>query len=123
MGWNMFLPIVEVTGHKAHGPVPESGSVVLVRVTKVMARTVSVDIMCIGPKSIREKFTGIISCLLEMHGLTTYQRLRMNWALCLPRAQLQLNFSFVVYCRCNNGSDKLDGDAVPKSSKGRWRRS
>ncbi|KAK8591384.1 hypothetical protein V6N13_031430 [Hibiscus sabdariffa] len=25
----------------------------------------------------------------------------------------QLNFCFVVYCRCNNGSDKLDGDAVP----------
>ncbi|KAL1064299.1 hypothetical protein V6Z11_D13G203500 [Gossypium hirsutum] len=53
-------PTVEVTGHKAHGPVPEPGSVVIARVTKVMARTVSADIMCVGPKSVREKFTGII---------------------------------------------------------------
>ncbi|TYH92712.1 hypothetical protein ES332_A13G201700v1 [Gossypium tomentosum] len=53
-------PTVEVTGHKAHGPVPEPGSVVIARVTKVMARTASADIMCVGPKSVREKFTGII---------------------------------------------------------------
>ncbi|XWS58442.1 hypothetical protein CRYUN_Cryun08bG0034000 [Craigia yunnanensis] len=31
-------PTVEVTGHKAHGAVPEAGSVVIARVTKVMAR-------------------------------------------------------------------------------------
>ncbi|XWS64782.1 hypothetical protein CRYUN_Cryun05aG0033300 [Craigia yunnanensis] len=53
-------PTVEVTGHKAHGAVPEPGSVVIARVTKVMARTASADIMCVGPKSVREKFTGII---------------------------------------------------------------
>ncbi|KAH1033011.1 hypothetical protein J1N35_045185 [Gossypium stocksii] len=53
-------PTVEVTGHKAHGPVPEPGLVVIARVTKVMARTASTDIMCVGPKSVREKFTGII---------------------------------------------------------------
>lgn len=53
-------PTVEVIGHKAHGPVPEPGSVVIARVTKVMARTASADIMCVGPKSVREKFTGII---------------------------------------------------------------
>ncbi|KAH7571812.1 hypothetical protein JRO89_XS04G0148000 [Xanthoceras sorbifolium] len=53
-------PTVEVTGHKAHGAVPESGSVVIARVTKVMARMASADIMCIGPKSVKEKFTGII---------------------------------------------------------------
>ncbi|CAK9153444.1 unnamed protein product, partial [Ilex paraguariensis] len=29
-------------------------------VTKVMARMASADIMCVGPKSVREKFTGII---------------------------------------------------------------
>ncbi|KAG5051245.1 hypothetical protein JHK85_003750 [Glycine max] len=51
---------VEVTGHKAHGPVPQPGSVVIARVTKVMARSASADIMCVGPKSVREKFTGII---------------------------------------------------------------
>ncbi|XP_040869404.1 exosome complex component CSL4 [Glycine max] len=51
---------VEVTGHKSHGPVPQPGSVVIARVTKVMARSASADIMCVGPKSVREKFTGII---------------------------------------------------------------
>jgi len=29
---NMQRPTVEVTGHKAHGPVPQPGSVVIVRV-------------------------------------------------------------------------------------------
>lgn len=53
-------PIVEVTGHKAHGPVPEPGSVVIVRVTKVMTKIAEADIMCVGQKSVREKFTGVI---------------------------------------------------------------
>ncbi|KAJ7973572.1 exosome complex component CSL4 [Quillaja saponaria] len=53
-------PIVEVTGHKAQGAVPVPGSVVIGQVTKVMARMASADIMCVGPKSVREKFTGII---------------------------------------------------------------
>ncbi|XP_059436390.1 uncharacterized protein LOC132169364 [Corylus avellana] len=53
-------PTVEVTHHKAHGVIPEPGSVVLARVTKVMAKMASADIMCVGPKSVREKFTGII---------------------------------------------------------------
>ncbi|XP_061342593.1 uncharacterized protein LOC133288789 [Gastrolobium bilobum] len=53
-------PTVEVTGHKAHGPVPEPGSIVIARVTKVMARSASADIVCVGQKSVREKFTGII---------------------------------------------------------------
>ncbi|XP_059628572.1 uncharacterized protein LOC132271263 [Cornus florida] len=53
-------PTVEVTGHKAHGAVPEPGSVVIARVTKVMARMASADIMCVGPKSVREKFSGVI---------------------------------------------------------------
>ncbi|KAL1340053.1 hypothetical protein HN51_028325 [Arachis hypogaea] len=53
-------PTVEVTGHKAHGPVPQPGSIVIARITEVMAKTASADIMCVGPKSVREKFTGII---------------------------------------------------------------
>ncbi|XP_038724694.1 exosome complex component CSL4 isoform X2 [Tripterygium wilfordii] len=53
-------PTVEVTGHKAHGVVPEPGCVVIARVTKVTARMASADIMCVGSKSVREKFTGII---------------------------------------------------------------
>lgn len=51
---------MEVIGHKAHGAVPEPGCVVIARVTKVMAKMASADIMCVGPKSVREKFTGII---------------------------------------------------------------
>lgn len=53
-------PTVEVTGHKAHGPVPQPGAVVIARVTKVMARMASADIMCVGFQAVREKFTGII---------------------------------------------------------------
>nr|POE98718.1 hypothetical protein CFP56_75672 [Quercus suber] len=53
-------PTVEVTGHKAHGAVPEPGLVVIARVTRVTARVASADIMCVGPKSVREKFTGSI---------------------------------------------------------------
>ncbi|XP_048136513.1 exosome complex component csl4 isoform X1 [Rhodamnia argentea] len=53
-------PTVEVIGHKAHGAVPEPGSVVIARVTKVLSRMASADILCVGPKSVREKFTGII---------------------------------------------------------------
>ncbi|XP_077228882.1 nucleic acid-binding, OB-fold-like protein [Tasmannia lanceolata] len=53
-------PTVEVIGHKSHGPVPEPGSVVIARVTKVTVRSASADIMCVGPTSVREKFTGII---------------------------------------------------------------
>ncbi|CAD5190404.1 uncharacterized protein LOC135582985 isoform X2 [Musa acuminata AAA Group] len=51
---------VEVVGHKAQGAVPQPGSVVIARVTKVMARMASADIMCVESKAVREKFTGII---------------------------------------------------------------
>ncbi|KAL9262848.1 Exosome complex component CSL4-like protein [Drosera capensis] len=53
-------PIVEVTGHKAHGIVPEPGSTDIARVKKVMAKMASADIMCVGENSVREKFAGII---------------------------------------------------------------
>ncbi|XP_026433641.1 exosome complex component CSL4-like isoform X4 [Papaver somniferum] len=52
--------IVEVTGHKGHGAVPEPGSIVIARVTKVMAKMASADIMCVGTKSVKEKFSGVI---------------------------------------------------------------
>ncbi|XP_066322912.1 uncharacterized protein [Miscanthus floridulus] len=51
---------VEVVGHKAHGAVPQPGSVIIARVTKVMARMASADIMCVDSKAIKEKFTGMI---------------------------------------------------------------
>ncbi|TVU27714.1 hypothetical protein EJB05_19211, partial [Eragrostis curvula] len=51
---------VEVVGHKAHGAVPQPGSVVTARVTKVMARMASADIMCVDSKAVKEKFTGMI---------------------------------------------------------------
>ncbi|KAJ8760560.1 hypothetical protein K2173_015227 [Erythroxylum novogranatense] len=53
-------PTVEVTGHKSRGSVPEPGSVVIARVTKVMSKMAQADILCVGPKSVREKFTGVI---------------------------------------------------------------
>ncbi|GFZ14390.1 nucleic acid-binding, OB-fold-like protein [Actinidia rufa] len=57
-------PTVEVTGHKAHGAVPVPGSIVIARVAKVMARMASADIMCVGSKSVREKFSGIIRMVI-----------------------------------------------------------
>ncbi|KAJ0963674.1 hypothetical protein J5N97_028796 [Dioscorea zingiberensis] len=51
---------VDVVGHRSHGPVPEPGSIVVVRVTKVMPRMASADIMCVDSKAVKEKFTGII---------------------------------------------------------------
>ncbi|KAK6911288.1 Exosome complex component CSL4, C-terminal [Dillenia turbinata] len=53
-------PTVEVTGHKAHGAVPVPGSTVIVRVTRVMAKMASADIICVGTKAVKEKFSGII---------------------------------------------------------------
>lgn len=52
--------IVEVVGHKTCGAVPEPGVVVIARVTRVMARMASTDIMCVESKAVKEKFTGII---------------------------------------------------------------
>ncbi|PKU65740.1 hypothetical protein MA16_Dca018530 [Dendrobium catenatum] len=51
---------VEVVGHKTRGAVPEPGVVVIARVTRVMARMASADIMCVESKAVKEKFTGII---------------------------------------------------------------
>ncbi|KAL8139528.1 hypothetical protein V2J09_005549 [Rumex salicifolius] len=53
-------PIVEITGHKAHGAVPEPGCTVLARIKRVSPKIANADIMCVGPKALREKFTGII---------------------------------------------------------------
>ncbi|KAL5715260.1 hypothetical protein ACHQM5_017101 [Ranunculus cassubicifolius] len=53
-------PTVEVIGHKAHGAVPEPGSIVIARVTKVMPKMASVDIMCVASKSVKEKFSAVI---------------------------------------------------------------
>ncbi|KAG2322087.1 hypothetical protein Bca52824_015300 [Brassica carinata] len=52
--------IVEVTGHKAHGLIPVPGSLVLARVTRVMSRMASVNVLCVGSKAVREKFAGVI---------------------------------------------------------------
>ncbi|KAL8099342.1 hypothetical protein AgCh_031844 [Apium graveolens] len=94
-------PTVEVTGHKAHGAVPQPASIVIARVTKVMARMASADIMCVGPKSVREKFTGIISFLLEMHVRIIYQPQRMSWEL-YPQKVLQVQQWFqLVGQRCS----------------------
>ncbi|KAJ3672091.1 hypothetical protein LUZ60_006812 [Juncus effusus] len=52
--------IIEIVGHKAHGAVPQPGSIVIARVTKIMGRTASADIMCVDSKAVKEKFSGII---------------------------------------------------------------
>ncbi|KAK9087754.1 hypothetical protein Syun_030148 [Stephania yunnanensis] len=51
---------VEVTGLRSHASVPCPGSIVLARVTKVMPKMASADIMCVDSKSVREKFSGTI---------------------------------------------------------------
>ncbi|KAJ4753560.1 Exosome complex component CSL4 [Rhynchospora pubera] len=51
---------IEIVGHKAHGAVPQPGTIVIARVTKVMARNASADIMCVDSKAVKEKFSGII---------------------------------------------------------------
>ncbi|KMZ65882.1 3-5 exoribonuclease CSL4 [Zostera marina] len=51
---------IEIVGHKSHGAIPETGSIVIARVTKVMSKMASADIMCVGAKSVKEKFSGTI---------------------------------------------------------------
>ncbi|KAK9293060.1 hypothetical protein L1049_021044 [Liquidambar formosana] len=123
-------PTVEVTGHKAHGAVPEPGSVVIARVTKVMARMASADIMCVGPKSVREKFTGIIRQQdvrateidkVDMHSSfhpgdivkALVLSLGDARAYYLSTAKNELGVvSAESSSRCNNGPNQLDRDAV-----------
>lgn len=59
-GFTDKRPIVEITGHKAHGAVPEPGCTVLARIKRVSPKIAYADVMCVGPKAVREKFTGII---------------------------------------------------------------
>lgn len=53
-------PTVEVLKEKEHGAVPEPGAIVTARVTKVMARLASVNIICVGTRAVKEKFTGTV---------------------------------------------------------------
>ncbi|KAL6501200.1 hypothetical protein OROHE_025063 [Orobanche hederae] len=123
-------PTVEVKGHKAHGPVPEPGSIVIARVTKVMAKMASADIICVGPKSVREKFTGIIRQQdvrateidkVEMHSSFRPGDIVKALVLSLGDARAYYlstakNELGVVSAESaavgNYGSYKLDGDAV-----------
>ncbi|KAF2306965.1 hypothetical protein GH714_022852 [Hevea brasiliensis] len=59
--------IVEVIGHKAQGAVPEPGYVVIARVTKVMAKMASADIMCLGPKSVQQDVRATEIGKVDMH--------------------------------------------------------
>jgi len=40
--------------------VPEPGAIVTARVIKVMARLASVNIICVGTRAVKEKFTGTV---------------------------------------------------------------
>ena len=74
---------MEVTGHKAHGLIPEPGSLVLARVTKVMARMASVDILCVGSKAVREKFPGVIRSFYGASFTFTCMHHQSNMWLCV----------------------------------------
>lgn len=52
--------IIEVTREREHGAVPESGLVVTAKVTKVMQKMAQVDIICVGSRVIKEKFSGLV---------------------------------------------------------------
>ncbi|KAH9307408.1 hypothetical protein KI387_035319, partial [Taxus chinensis] len=53
-------PTVEVVKEKEHGPVPEPGATITARITKVMVRMASADIVCVGTRAVKETFTGIV---------------------------------------------------------------
>uniref|UniRef100_A0A0D6RAG2 S1 motif domain-containing protein n=1 Tax=Araucaria cunninghamii TaxID=56994 RepID=A0A0D6RAG2_ARACU len=53
-------PTIEVVKEKEHGVVPEPGAIVTARITKVMSRMASADIVCVGTRAVKEKFTGIV---------------------------------------------------------------
>ncbi|GLJ23890.1 hypothetical protein SUGI_0453980 [Cryptomeria japonica] len=53
-------PTVEVVKEKEHGPVPEPGAIITARITKVMVRMASADVICVGTRAVKEKFTGIV---------------------------------------------------------------
>ncbi|KAH7280049.1 hypothetical protein KP509_37G050200 [Ceratopteris richardii] len=54
-------PLIEVVGGKRHGAVPEPGLVVTGKVGKVTGKTASVEIVCVGSRVVKEKFSGIVS--------------------------------------------------------------
>ncbi|MCO5568329.1 hypothetical protein L7F22_022028 [Adiantum nelumboides] len=53
-------PVIEVIGEKQHGAVPEPGLVITGKVGKVMAKSALVDIVCVGSRAVKEKFSGIL---------------------------------------------------------------
>lgn len=53
-------PVIEVTREKEHGAVPEPGLVVTAKVGKVMPKMAQVDIICVGSRAVKEKFSGIV---------------------------------------------------------------
>ncbi|KAL0313784.1 UNVERIFIED_CONTAM: Exosome complex component CSL4 [Sesamum calycinum] len=110
-------PTVEVKGHKAHGPVPEPGLVVIARVTKVMAKMASADIICVGPKSVREKFTGTIRQQdvrateidkVDMH--SSFRPFLLTSV--MVHMAVGSNMSFDRGPMCDDDSYKLDRNAV-----------
>ncbi|BBN19204.1 exosome complex component CSL4 [Marchantia polymorpha subsp. ruderalis] len=53
-------PTIEVTREKERGAVPEPGTVVTAKITKLFPRQAAASIVCVGPRAVRDKFTGII---------------------------------------------------------------
>lgn len=53
-------PSIEVVGEKEHGVVPQPGLVITGKVGKVMTRSALVDIVCVGSRAVKEKFSGTV---------------------------------------------------------------
>ncbi|EFJ18348.1 hypothetical protein SELMODRAFT_178307 [Selaginella moellendorffii] len=59
-GSDDLRPTIEIRREKERDAVPEAGSTVTAKITKVQARMASADIVCVGPRAVKEKFTGIV---------------------------------------------------------------
>eukprot|EP00249_Psilotum_nudum_P008552 c21359_g1_i1 orf=114-689(+) len=53
-------PVIEIIRERQQGAVPKPGLVVTAKVTKVMSKMASADIMCVGSMAVKEKFSGIV---------------------------------------------------------------
>eukprot|EP00243_Klebsormidium_subtile_P004205 TRINITY_DN18004_c0_g1_i1.p1 TRINITY_DN18004_c0_g1~~TRINITY_DN18004_c0_g1_i1.p1 ORF type:complete len:194 (-),score=37.31 TRINITY_DN18004_c0_g1_i1:172-753(-) len=54
------LPVIEVVNGKERSAVPETGSTVTAKVVRIDHRKATADILCVGPRAVTQKFTGII---------------------------------------------------------------
>ena len=56
----MQKPVIEVLRGQARIKIPEPGSLVIARITKVNPRLASASLLCINTQPLSDSFTGII---------------------------------------------------------------